>query len=113
MPFREVDTHLQDILTGVENISLFLGDIDFEAYQLDLKTKSAVERQLQIITEAAHRLGDDADILCPGPDWKAIRGMGNWLRHAYQQIDDAVVWNTVKFGLPQLKEAVLRTLGTK
>jgi uncharacterized protein with HEPN domain len=70
----------------------------------DIKTKSAVERQLQIITEAAYRLGDEADTVCPGPDWKGFMGMGNLLRHAYHRIDDAIVWNTVKVELPALRK---------
>ena len=70
--------------------------MDFDAYTMDMKTKSAVERQLQIITEAAKRLGDDAETLCPGPDWKGFRGMGDILRHAYHRIDDRTVWNTVR-----------------
>ncbi len=87
-----------------------LEDMDFEAYQGDLKTKSAVERQLQIITEAAYRLGDEAEVLCPGPDWKGYMGMGNILRHGYHKVNDQIVWDTVKIDLPPLKEAVLKAL---
>ena len=65
---------------------------------------------MQIITEAAIRLGDDAEILCPGPDWRGIRGMGNFLRHEYHRVDDQIVWDTVKHELPTLKAAVLRAL---
>jgi uncharacterized protein with HEPN domain len=65
---------------------------------------------MQIITEAAVRLGDDGDRLCPGVDWKGFRRMGNVLRHGYHRIDDEIVWNTVKEELPPVKAAVLRTL---
>lgn len=75
-----------------------------------MKTKSAVERQLQILTEAAYRLGDEADLVCPGPDWKGYMGMGNLLRHSYHRIDDQIIWDTVKLELPGLKEAVSRAL---
>ena len=98
--------HLEDILHGIGLIDAFLGEMDFHAYTQDLKTKSAVERQLQIITEAAYRLGDDAEIVCPGPDWKSYMGMGNILRHAYHRVNDKVVWNTAKDELPSLKRAV-------
>lgn len=84
--------------------------MDLEVYKQDPKTKSAVERQLQIITEAAHRLGDEAEILCPGPDWKGYMGMGNILRHAYHRIDDKIVWDTVKLDLPYLKDAISKAL---
>jgi uncharacterized protein with HEPN domain len=83
--------HFQDILGSIALIDLFLEGLEFEAYENDLKTKSAVERQLQIITEAAYRLGDEAEILCPGPDWKGFMGMGNVLRHGYHKVDDRIV----------------------
>jgi uncharacterized protein with HEPN domain len=102
--------HLEDILDSISLIDQFLSGIDFDSYVKDLKTKSAVERQLQIITEAAYRLGDEADTVCPGPDWKGFMGMGNLLRHAYHRIDDAIVWDTVKVELPALRKAITTSL---
>jgi uncharacterized protein with HEPN domain len=102
--------HFQDILDSIALIDLFLEEVEFEAYEGDLKTKSAVERQLQIITEAAYRLGDEAEILCPGPDWKGFMGMGNVLRHGYHKVDDRIVWDTVKTDLPALRKAVSSVL---
>lgn len=110
MPFRDAETHFNDILTSIDLVDSFIGPMDFAAYEADLKTKSAVERQMQIITEAAHRLGDQAETLCPGPDWKGYMGMGNVLRHAYHRIDDQIVWNTVKLDLPTLKKSVAQAL---
>lgn len=82
MPFRHPATHFRDILEAINHIETFVADMDLEVYKADFKTKSAVERQMQIITEAAVRLGDDAERLVPSPDWKGLRGMGNVLRHA-------------------------------
>ena len=84
--------------------------MDLDAYKADLKTKSAVERQMQIITEAAVRLGDDAEVIAPGPDRKGFRGMGNLLRHAYHRIDDELVWNTVKDDLPVMRQVIVEAL---
>ena len=78
MPFRDAEQHLRDILESVNNIDTFLGDMNFDVYRVDQKTKSAVERQIQIITEAPVRLGDDGGRLCPGVDWKGFRGMGTY-----------------------------------
>jgi uncharacterized protein with HEPN domain len=102
--------HLQDILDSIALIDQFLAGMDLDMYAEDFKTKSAVERQLQIITEASYRLGDEADAVCPGPDWKGFIGMGNILRHAYHRVDDTIIWNTVKGELPALREAISRTL---
>jgi uncharacterized protein with HEPN domain len=110
LPFRNAQTHLADILQSIDHIHEFLGGLDFEGYKEDRKTRSAVERELQIITEAAVRLGDEAEALCPGPDWAAFRGMGNVLRHAYHRVDDEIVWNTVKDELPSMRAAVVKAL---
>lgn len=72
--------------------------------------KSAVERQLQIIIEAAKRLGDDAYALCPNQDWKGFCRMGDVLRHIYHNIDDEIVWDTVKDELPSMKEAAMKAI---
>jgi hypothetical protein len=66
LPFREVRAHLTDIRESIENIDAFLREMDFDAYHADLKTRSAVERQLQIISEAAARLKDDGETLALG-----------------------------------------------
>ncbi|SNT31768.1 Uncharacterized conserved protein, contains HEPN domain [Granulicella rosea] len=102
--------HFQDILTAIALIESFLAGFDFAAYENDQKTRSAVERQLQIVTEAAYRLGDEGGALCPGPDWKGLMGMGNILRHGYHRVDDRIVWDTVQLDLPFLKESVQRAL---
>jgi uncharacterized protein with HEPN domain len=110
VPFRNAQTHFEDILQSIDHIDEFLAGVDFEGYREDRKTRSAVERELQIITEAAIRLGDEAETLCPGPDWKGFRGMGNILRHVYHRVDDEIVWNTVKEELPPMRTAVSNAL---
>ncbi|HEY1995330.1 MAG TPA: HepT-like ribonuclease domain-containing protein [Edaphobacter sp.] len=110
MPFRNVQTHFKDILQSIDHIGEFIAGIDFEGYQEDRKTRSAVERELQIITEAATRLGEEAETFVPGPDWKGFRGMGNILRHVYHRVNDEIVWNTVKEELPPMRIAVSNAL---
>jgi uncharacterized protein with HEPN domain len=112
LPFREVHVHLGDIRESIDNIDGFLEKMDFETYQADLRTRSAVERQLLIISEAAVRLKDDGERLCPEIDWKGLCGMGNVLRHGYHKVEDRIVWDAVKFDLPLLKVCVDRVLDT-
>ena len=95
---------------SIDRIHDFVGDMDFDTYCDDLKTKSAVERQLQILTEAAIRLGEVDGPRLIGPEWKGYCNMGNILRHAYHKIDDILVWDTVKKDLPVLRAAVQKAL---
>ncbi len=46
----------------------------------------------------------------PGQPWADIRGLGNWLRHAYDRLDVETVWVTVKRDLPPLRRAVTEAL---
>ncbi|MGO9261704.1 MAG: DUF86 domain-containing protein [Bryobacteraceae bacterium] len=110
MPFREPALSLRDILDGIDMITQFVGGMDLEAFREDPKTVAAVERKLLLISEAAMRLGEDAERLCPGLPWHNIRGMGNWLRHRYDRVDVETVWNTVVDDLPALRSGVLRAL---
>jgi len=32
--------------------------------------------------------------------------MGNWLRHAYDRLDQDTIWDTIHANLPSLKEGV-------
>ena len=110
MPFRDPVNALRDILDAIGMIERFTKDMDFEAFREDPKTVAAVERKLLVISEAAIRLGGEAEARCPGLAWQDIRGIGNWLRHQYESIELPVVWKTVRDDLPPLEAAVLRAL---
>jgi len=114
MPFSDPQRHLHDVLEAIDRIGEFVGDMDFAAYQADEKTKAAVERKIQILTEAIIRLDDESPGAYPEIDLKGFRGMGNLLRHSYHRIDDRIVWGTVKEDLPPLRdvvETILNRLG--
>ena len=74
MPFRDDPTRLGDILAAILLIEKFIAGMDFEVYSRDEKTKSAVERQLLTLSEAAKALGDRAEALCPVMTGKGFAG---------------------------------------
>ena len=110
MSFRDTRTHLTHILEASLALADFLKGFNLEAYRADLKTRSAVERQLKNLTEAAFRLGSNAERLCPSVDWRGVRGLGNALRHEYDVIDDDVIWAASHDKLPSLQVAVQSAL---
>lgn len=110
MPFSDVERLLRDILDAIGMVETFTAGMDLDEFRDDPKTVAAVERKLQVISEAAIRLGGDAETRCPGMPWPDIRGMGNWLRHQYERIELPVIWKTVRDDLRPLKSAVLRAL---
>jgi uncharacterized protein with HEPN domain len=67
--------------------------------------KHAVQRALEIISEASRHLPDDLKARHPTMDWRGIAAIGNQLRHAYQRIDDKIIFDVVH--LPPLT-AIIR-----
>jgi uncharacterized protein with HEPN domain len=98
-----IKTWLLDIIQSIDEINQFIGENkDFIAYKKDLKTKKAVERNLEIIGEAVSR------ILKSEPNFqlenaKNIIGTRNRIIHSYDNISDEVVWAIVHRELPNLK----------
>ena len=102
---------LSDIVQNVERIQNYVGDLRRDDFERDARTQDAVERCLERICEAAVRLGDDADAIVPEQPWNEIRGMGKWLRHAYDRVDSCADLGDGEGDLPSLANAVRAALG--
>jgi uncharacterized protein with HEPN domain len=76
--------------------------------------RSAVERQLLIISEASIRLDRHdaglAETLAPTVDWQNVRGMGNVLRHRYDDLDYEIVSAALDERLEPLRQACLSAI---
>jgi uncharacterized protein with HEPN domain len=95
--------YLSDILIAADLIDKFTVDCEsFDTYQSDLKTQSAVERQLVIIGEALNQLKKTEPGLEIEND-KQIIGFRNRLVHAYDSIDNSIVWAILHRHLPKLR----------
>lgn len=76
---------------AIDLVENFVADTpDFNLYQKNLKTQSAVERQLAIIGEALNKLAQYEPELSIQND-KQIIGFRNRLVHAYDSIDNTIV----------------------
>lgn len=104
--------YLSDIRKSIERIDSFMLGVDtFEMYQTDLKTQSAVERQLGIIGEAAikYRNIEGVEQL---EHIQQIAGFRNRLIHAYDHMDHSIIWAILQNHLPPLKRHIERLLAS-
>ena len=94
--------YLADIIHAIELIEEFTSTISsFSDYEKDLKTQSAVERQLGIIGEAVKKF----DLLNPELSLKNARkivGFRNRIIHSYDAIDSSMIWAIVNRHLKPL-----------
>ncbi len=99
----EVKSWLYDILNAIHEIEGFLTDTpnNFEAFQHDLKTRRAVERNIEIIGEALKR------ILHKEPHFelshsRKIVDTRNRIIHGYDSVSDEIIWSIIITHLPTL-----------
>ena len=102
--------YLSDILRAIELIEQFtISTINYNDYSMDLKTQSAVERQLGIIGEAVNKF----DKLLPDltlENARKIVGFRNRLIHTYDAVDSSMIWAIVKRHLSPLKDEIIEKL---
>jgi uncharacterized protein with HEPN domain len=97
-----------------DNIQLaqdFIATMTAEEFAQDRRTFYAVTRCLEIISEAAPRLGPSQKEASPQLEWRQIEDSGNVFRHAYQHVAESRVWMTVQERLPDLLLAATAALG--
>jgi uncharacterized protein with HEPN domain len=102
--------YLHDIRNAIAGAREALGDADFATYRQRRPLKRAVEREVEIISEASRRVPAGLKELEPNIPWRDIAGIGTVLRHDYQIVSDPVVWNVVQEQPPALEAAVERLL---
>jgi uncharacterized protein with HEPN domain len=105
MPSRP-DLAIGDILEAVEGIEAAVADRTFEEFAASWLLRHAVQRGLEIISEASRRLPESIKGQHPDVPWTDIAGIGNVLRHDYHRVSDRIVWATVKQHLGPLKQAL-------
>jgi uncharacterized protein with HEPN domain len=81
----------------------------------DVKLRSAIERQLEIVGEALNNLSREApERVSRIPDAGPAIAIRNVLIHVYRNIDNDAVWQTIQVDLPRLRleaAALLSELG--
>jgi uncharacterized protein with HEPN domain len=104
---NEIKTWLFDILQSIREIDSYYDDKPkkYEDYLADVKTKRAIERNLEIIGEAVGRIlkKDEGFYL---ENAGKIIGTRNRIIHGYDKISDDLIWSIVINHLPKLKAEV-------
>ena len=106
----EIKKYLLDILNSIKAINEYLaGKKSFKAYKQNRVVKRAVERELEIIGEAMNnvlKIETKIEIV----DARQIVNLRNQIIHAYDSVDDNMIWSIVINHLPNLKKEVEKLL---
>ena len=106
----EILTWLEDIDRSIKEIYEFLPQKrNFFEFKDDLKTRKAVERNLEIIGEALNRiLKEEPEINIT--DSRKIVDTRNRIIHGYDTVTAEILWLIVSRPLPVLQEEVKKLL---
>jgi uncharacterized protein with HEPN domain len=102
----EVQKYLFDIKESIDSINQYLTNKrDLTIFQNDKLLRRGIERELEIIGEAANRiLKIDPEINISNA--RKIVDLRNWVIHSYDKIDDVIIWGIISKQLPLLKSQV-------
>ncbi len=107
----EIKKCLEDMRQAAELILQFTENKTFEEYEADAMLRSAAERQFEIVGEALNRLAKlDKSINDMLPNTPRIIAFRNILIHAYDVVDNHVVWDVIQFNLKPLRDQVIAIL---
>ena len=105
-----IRTWLEDIANAIEEIDSFLPkDKVFSEFKKDIKTRKAIERNIEIIGEALNR------ILNVNPNIgitnaRKIVDTRNRIIHGYDSVSEEIIWAIVIRDIPFLKSEILKIL---
>jgi uncharacterized protein with HEPN domain len=107
---HEIKACLKDIEQAILEIYEFLPkERNFFEFQKDLKTRKAIERNIEIIGEAMDRILK-MDPTIQISDSRKIVDTRNRIIHGYDIVSNDVIWLIVNKSLPVLKEEVRKLL---
>ncbi len=93
---------LWDMLEAARGVSTLVAGMTFEQFRTDRRTYRAVERELEILGEAARNVSAETRSAHPEIPWTSIIGQRNVLAHEYGQIRYDLLWDAVTRSLPTL-----------
>jgi uncharacterized protein with HEPN domain len=102
----EIRKNLQDILDSIAGVDQYIaGKRDFNEFESNRMMRKAIERELEIIGEATSLiLKSRPDITITNA--RSIVNMRNKVIHAYDAVNNTIVWAIVTNHLPLLKAEI-------
>lgn len=99
---RSVEERISDIIRAVKRCQRYSDALDSDDPNLVNMAQDAIERNLQIIGEAANHLPSHVTHVHPQIAWPQIRGFRNILVHQYFGVDVDTIRDVVSSDLPKL-----------
>ena len=107
---RGWQNRIRDILDAIAEIQKFTHGMDYRTFKEDIMAVRAVEMNFIIIGEAATQITEDIEEKYTSIPWSLMRAMRNRIVHAYFEVDEKLMWDTIRNDLPPLIPELERLL---
>lgn len=104
---HRLEATLSQLADAIQRMRDFAEGMAYEDCLKDPKTRFALERCVEIISEAARRMPQELQEEHPDIPWDDIKGIGSILRHGYDRVDDRIIWGVLKRHLAPLEAALV------
>jgi uncharacterized protein with HEPN domain len=102
--------YLAHIESAILEIKAHTAGMTWEAFAADSKTQRAVERNLQIVGDAAHKLSSALRDAHPEIPWHQVYAARNVVVHYYFGVSQKIIWNILQEDLGPLLAKVQQLL---
>ena len=104
---KEVQAWLEDIKQSIDEIEEFLPERrDFFEFKKDLKTRKAIERNIEIIGEAVNRIMN-VNPKIQITNARKIVDTRNRIIHGYDTVSEDIIWAIVSNDLRELRKEII------
>ncbi len=102
---RETDIiRLGHMLDAAKEITSFVKGRSKGDVEQDRILTLALVKEIEIIGEAASKVSHETREQIPNIEWIDVIAMRNRLVHAYFEIDEDILWDTIVYNIPRLIE---------
>jgi uncharacterized protein with HEPN domain len=101
---------LWDMKRAIEEIQGFMVGFSEDSYLETLWLQRVVERNFEILGEAARHISREFQQANPEIDWRNTIGLRNIIAHRYSQVDHEILWSVVNDILPEILQQVSQWL---
>ena len=110
MSDRNIIFLLEDIIECIDNIFSYTKGMTYNEYFNNNMVQDAVERNFEIIGEAASKFDQPFREKYTDVDWRLLKDFRNVIIHNYFDISQEVLWNAKEFELAALKGKIAEVL---
>ncbi len=93
---------LWDMIEAIKQIMEFTASLSCAEYRVNRMVQRAVEREFEILGEAARRISEEFRQANADIDWRNMINLRNIIAHRYDRVEPDTLWNIIVTVLPGL-----------